>query len=71
MQWEALRHPNVLPLLGVRMTENEFAMISEWMPNENINMFVAVIQTPVLPLIPDDYTVPTVGWCCERFGLYA
>ena len=44
MQWKALRHPNVLPLLGVRMTENEFAMISEWMPNGNINGFVAVHQ---------------------------
>ena len=23
--WKVLRHPNVLPLLGVRMSENEFA----------------------------------------------
>ena len=44
MQWKALRHPNVLSLLGVRMTENEFAMVSEWMPNGNINQFVAAHQ---------------------------
>ena len=41
MPWKALRHPNVLPLLGVIMTENEFSMVSEWMPNGNINQFVA------------------------------
>jgi len=38
--WKFLRHPNVLPLIGVRMTENEFAMVSDWMPNGNINRFV-------------------------------
>ena len=38
--WKALRHPNVLPLLGVVMTETEFAMVSAWMPNGNINQFV-------------------------------
>ena len=38
--WKALRHPNVLLLLGVIMTKNMFAMVSEWMPNGNINRFV-------------------------------
>ena len=38
--WRFLRHPNVLPLLGVSMSENRFAMVSEWMPNGNINQFV-------------------------------
>ena len=38
--WKALRHPNVLPLLGIVMTKTEFAMVSEWMPNGNINQFV-------------------------------
>jgi len=28
---EALRHPNILPLLGVIMTKNQFAVVSEWM----------------------------------------
>jgi serine/threonine protein kinase len=38
--WKALRHPNVMPLLGVTMTENRFVMVSEWMENGNINEFV-------------------------------
>lgn len=40
MSWKALRHPNVLPLMGVIMSETEFAMVSEWMDNGNINQFV-------------------------------
>jgi hypothetical protein len=38
--WKSLRHPNVLPLIGVTMSENRFAMISDWMANGNINGFV-------------------------------
>ncbi|KAF9791123.1 kinase-like protein, partial [Thelephora terrestris] len=38
--WKTLRHPNVLPLIGVTMTMNQFAMISDWMPNGNLNEFV-------------------------------
>ncbi|KAF9644321.1 kinase-like protein [Thelephora ganbajun] len=38
--WKALHHPNVLPLLGVTMSEIRFVMISEWMENGNIDMFV-------------------------------
>ena len=44
MSWKALRHPNVLPLLGVIMTKTEFSMVSEWMSNGNINQFVAAHQ---------------------------
>ena len=40
MTWRTLRHPNVLPLLGVTMGNNHFAMVSEWMANGNINEFV-------------------------------
>ena len=40
MTWGALNHPNVLPLLGVMVTEDRFAMVSEWMMNGNINQFV-------------------------------
>ena len=39
MVWRTLHHPNVLPLLGVIMTGNRFAMVSEWMPKGNINEF--------------------------------
>ena len=40
--WKALRHQNVLPLLGVTMSSNQFTMVSEWMLNGNINEFVKV-----------------------------
>jgi len=38
--WSALRHPNVLPLLGATMTGVQFIMVSEWMTNGNISEFV-------------------------------
>lgn len=38
--WKFLRHQNVLPLIGVMMSENRFAMVSEWMINGNINEYV-------------------------------
>ena len=40
MTWNALRHPNVLPLVGVTMTETRFVMVSEWMARGNINDLV-------------------------------
>ena len=40
MAWSALRHPNVLPLLGATITGDQFAMVSEWMVNGNINEFI-------------------------------
>jgi hypothetical protein len=40
--WSALRHPNVLPLLGVTMAGTQFSMVSEWMNKGNINEFVEV-----------------------------
>lgn len=40
MTWKTLSHPNVLPLLGVTMIENYFAMVSEWMANGSINEFI-------------------------------
>ena len=40
MSWKALRHPNALPLLGVMMDNNEFAMVSKWMANGNIVEFI-------------------------------
>ena len=38
--WKFLRHPNILPLIGVTMSEARFTMISDWMVNGNINEFV-------------------------------
>ena len=40
MAWRALRHPNVLQLLGVTVIENRFVMVSEWMVKGNIDEFV-------------------------------
>jgi len=38
--WGALHHPNVLPLLGVTMSENQLVVVAEWMEKGNINEFV-------------------------------
>lgn len=38
--WKALRHPNVLPLLGVTATWNRFVLVSEWMQKGNIKVFL-------------------------------
>jgi hypothetical protein len=38
--WKHLRHPNVLPLLGVTVSDRRFAMVSKWMEHGNINEFV-------------------------------
>jgi len=44
--WNTLHHPNVLPLLGVTIAENQLVMVSEWMENGNISQFTK-IQTDV------------------------
>ena len=38
--WKHLRHPNILPLLGVTVSKHRFAMVSEWMEHGNIIEFV-------------------------------
>ena len=38
--WKHLRHPNILPLLGVTQAGRQFAMVSEWMDNGKISDFV-------------------------------
>ena len=42
MAWKALCHLNVQPLIGVIITGDRLAMVSEWMENGNINQFVEV-----------------------------
>ena len=84
MPWKVLRHPNVLPLLEVVMTETELAMVSEWMSNGNINEFVTahqdanrseLVSSQFEPLQPssvvDDYVVPVVGRCHKGLNLHA
>ena len=40
--WRHLRHPNILPLLGVNvdLEQHQLAMISEWMVHRNVNEYV-------------------------------
>ena len=38
--WKGLCHLNVLPLLGVTVSDGSLAMVSELMTNGNINEFV-------------------------------
>ena len=38
--WKSLHHLNVLPLMGVTMTDGRFEVVSEWMVNGNINEFL-------------------------------
>jgi serine/threonine protein kinase len=62
--WKHLRHPNVLPLLGVTVSERRFAMVSKWMKHGNINEFVEknprvnrielVCRSPISPQNPVD-----------------
>ena len=40
-----LRHPNILPLLGVTMFENRLVMVSEWMEKGNIKEFMKASPT--------------------------
>ena len=68
--WKALRHPNVLPLIGVTMSETQFAMVSDWMGNGNINDYVKAhpkanrlklvgFHFPSLTIF--DLSLPTIG----------
>ena len=61
--WKALRHPNVLPLLGVTMSETRFVMVSEWMTRGNINEFVkADVNVDRLALVCSSFKVTTLTW---------
>jgi hypothetical protein len=69
MTWRSLNHPNVLPLLGVKIDGKRFIMVSEWMVNGNINQFVEEnpdadlldLVSPffglLLPLVSNGYTI--------------
>ncbi|KAG8752693.1 hypothetical protein FRC12_011836 [Ceratobasidium sp. 428] len=37
--WSRLDHPNVLSLLGICVLNGEIAMVSEWMPNDNVREY--------------------------------
>ena len=57
--WKFLQHPNVLPLIGITMSDGRFAMISEWMTNGNINDFIkANPDVDRLALVGSRSTIP-------------
>lgn len=54
--WKTFHHSNILPLLGVKVTEEEFTSISKWMENGNINEFVrAHPDTDLLGLVRSSF----------------
>ena len=62
MAWKNLRHRNVLPLLGVTMTDDKLVMVSEWMTNGNINEFVkADPGADRVGLVRLSFTAPNVA----------
>ena len=65
MMWKALRHPNILPLLGVTMTGTQLVMVSEWMTNGTINEFVKLHPNAdrfELVRLPSNDPSRTLGW---------
>ena len=84
MTWKALNHPNVLTLLGVMVTEDRFAMVSEWMIHGNINQFVTthrdanrfeLVSSPSKlmrsPFVLDGWVAPIVERRREGLDLHA
>ena len=75
MTWKTLLHPNVLPLIGVTMSETQFEMVSDWMGNGNLSEFVKAHPTANrLELVSfllrasfkftDNRITPLAGRCC-------
>ena len=83
MIWSTLRHPNVLPLLGVTLSENRFVMISEWMDNGNVNEFleknpyvdrlelVGILTGSLSLLVPNSSITDVAQRHHQRVGLHA
>jgi len=81
--WKHLRHPNILPLIGVTVSKQRFAMVSEWMENGNINEFVGKDKhVNRAKLVRDKYRLGStwarliylyrpVGRRCERLEVHA
>lgn len=80
--WKALRHPNVLPLIGVTMDGIHFAMVSEWMENGTINQFVeknpdadrlGLVCSPfkIRSVFVGDWTISPAGRCCHGSDIHS
>ena len=74
VKWSTLRHPNILPLLGVTITETRLVVVLEWMERGNINEFtkanakadrlglVRLLFMVHLPSLITDDCVITIAW---------
>lgn len=60
--WKTLQHENILPLIGVTMSESHFAMVSDWMVNGNICEFVEAH--------PDENRIQLVGLYEKSCGVH-
>ena len=61
--WKTLRHPNILPLLGVTTFVGRLVMVSEWMAHGTINQFVkANADADRLGLVSFSFTDPTLTY---------
>ena len=81
--WRALNHPNLLLLLGVTMTDDQLAMISEWMPKGNIMEFtranpnvdrLGLVRSPLeslISLLTDDLVATVAERCHQGVDVHA
>ena len=81
--WRALNHPNLLLLLGVTMTDDQLAMISEWMPEGNIMEFtranpnvdrLGLVRSPLeslISLLTDDLVAAVAERCHQGVDVHA
>lgn len=80
MLWKRLKHPNVLPFLGVSTTLFQFCMVSDWIPHGNVveflrenpeaNRFSLVSK---IYIAPDNFlsSSPKASRCYQRASLSA
>jgi len=77
--WRHLRHPNILPFVGVNLERRRFAMVSEWMDNGNIREYVekhggvnrVQLVSNLLDLAERTRLIRSAGRCCDWVGVHA
>jgi len=55
--WRALQHPNVLPLLGVTVTEDQLVVVSEWMGGNVMEFMKTDVNVDRLGLVRFSFSV--------------
>jgi len=38
--WRYLKHPNIIPLLGITIAPSSFQLISDWIPGGNLTEYI-------------------------------